>query len=57
MWVELYSDNPAVVQVGGVYDGGGSYVCAFTARREGTANIYYNLNGNWLHFATVTVQP
>ena len=56
-WAELYSDNPAVVQVGSVYENGGVYCCSFTARREGSANVYARVNGAWQLFAVVTVLP
>ena len=56
-WIELYSDNPAVLQVSGVYDAGGVFVSGFTAVRAGSANVYYSLNGAWQLFAAVTVAP
>ena len=56
-WLELYSDNPAVLQVSGVYDAGGVFFSGFTALRAGTANVYYSLNGAWQLFAAVTVTP
>lgn len=56
-WTELYSDNPSVLQVSGVFDMGGTYGCVFYAQRDGVADVYYNLNGSWEYFATVTVLP
>ena len=56
-WIELYSDNPAVLQVSGAYDAGGVFVSGFTAVRAGSANVYYSLNGAWQLFAAVTVVP
>ena len=56
-WTELYSDNPSVLQVSGVFDMGGTYGCVFYAQRDGVADVYYNLDGSWQYFATVTVLP
>lgn len=54
-WTELYSDNPAVLRVGGVYQAGNGYQCEFTARAPGAANVYYRMGDDWMLFASVTV--
>ena len=41
----------------GVYDAGGIFVGGFTAIREGSANVYYSLDGAWQLFAAVSVHP
>ena len=56
-WTELYSDNPTVVQVSGVFPGGNGYAATVTGVRDGTSNVYYNDGGTWKLFASVTVNP